>query len=487
MPPAARRPRPPRRAPAHASGDCAPDPGGDGRAVSRRRLERPGRARPERRRSQRHPHELRRLLGHRRGRPADDQARAPGHVERLRGPGRRRRLRLALRPRRAVLALHAHRRELPARGAGGRRRRRRHVHEHLPRAATRAAGRTSTSRSTRASTAATDTANTIATSQIALPEDACSAVYATDGYGQSIGNLQQVSLETDNVFGDDGGVHQLGTVTGSVDEGYVVELAVPVATSLYFDGASLDTRPRGARIRRWPARGQGPVTNHCGSERQSGGFRHAADTEGRAPARTRSRHRPHDARVPCVRGPVVADRRAAAHARRPGRDPHRGSLRSPAAQAGDARDRSPAAAAPTTAAHGRADGGPVPRALAADHHRAPRSAHELHPPDALPRVRVPRDPHRALLRERSAALARLEGLRSPRRRHEPRRRRRDHALERHADGDRRRAQCRARGRQQHARPPGPRAREHDAAAGVDVIAAGRGLGRRHVPRRRGHT
>ncbi len=66
--------------------------------------------------------------------------------------------------------------------------------------------------------AATDTANTIATSQVALPEDACSAVYATDGYGQSIGNLQQVSLETDNVFADDGGVHQVGTVTGSVDE-----------------------------------------------------------------------------------------------------------------------------------------------------------------------------------------------------------------------------------------------------------------------------
>ena len=109
-------------------------PGGDGRAVSRRRLERPGRARPERRRSQRHPHELRRLLGHRRGRPADDQARASGHVGNgcaalaggavyvwhcdRDGP---------------VLPLHAHRPELPARGAGGRRRRRRHVHEHLPR------------------------------------------------------------------------------------------------------------------------------------------------------------------------------------------------------------------------------------------------------------------------------------------------------------------------------------------------------------------
>jgi protocatechuate 3,4-dioxygenase beta subunit len=80
--------------------------------------------------------------------------------------------------------------------------------------------------------AATDNANVIATSQIALPEDACNEVYATDGYGQSVANLQQVSLQTDNVFGDDGGAQQLGTVTGSLDEGYVVELAVPVGTFL---------------------------------------------------------------------------------------------------------------------------------------------------------------------------------------------------------------------------------------------------------------
>jgi protocatechuate 3,4-dioxygenase beta subunit len=78
---------------------------------------------------------------------------------------------------------------------------------------------------------ATDDANKIATSQIALPEDACSAVYATDGYSQSVTNLQQVSLETDNVFGEDGGVEQLGTVTGSVDAGYAVALTVPVQAS----------------------------------------------------------------------------------------------------------------------------------------------------------------------------------------------------------------------------------------------------------------
>ncbi len=79
--------------------------------------------------------------------------------------------------------------------------------------------------------AATDDANRIATSQIALPEETCNAVYATDGYSESLGNLQQTSLQTDNVFGDDGGAQQLGSVTGSVDAGYVVTLAIPVSVA----------------------------------------------------------------------------------------------------------------------------------------------------------------------------------------------------------------------------------------------------------------
>jgi protocatechuate 3,4-dioxygenase beta subunit len=73
-----------------------------------------------------------------------------------------------------------------------------------------------------------DPANKIATSQIALPEDACRTVYATAGYAQSVTNLSQVSLTTDNVFGDDGGVHELGTVSGDVTNGMTVTLAVPV-------------------------------------------------------------------------------------------------------------------------------------------------------------------------------------------------------------------------------------------------------------------
>ena len=77
--------------------------------------------------------------------------------------------------------------------------------------------------------AATDENNRIATSQIALPEDISNAVYATSGYEQSVQSMQRVSLEGDNVFGEDGGVRQLGTIEGSVERGLTVTLAVPVS------------------------------------------------------------------------------------------------------------------------------------------------------------------------------------------------------------------------------------------------------------------
>jgi protocatechuate 3,4-dioxygenase beta subunit len=75
-----------------------------------------------------------------------------------------------------------------------------------------------------------DSTSAIATSQVALPQDTCEAVYATSGYEASVSNLKQVSLDSDNVFGDDGGAAQLGTVTGSVDSGFTVSLAVAVDT-----------------------------------------------------------------------------------------------------------------------------------------------------------------------------------------------------------------------------------------------------------------
>lgn len=77
----------------------------------------------------------------------------------------------------------------------------------------------------------TDSTNAIATSQVALPQDVCETVYAEEGYEASVSNLSRVSLSADNVFGDDGGASQLGTVTGSVAEGYTVALAVGVDTT----------------------------------------------------------------------------------------------------------------------------------------------------------------------------------------------------------------------------------------------------------------
>jgi protocatechuate 3,4-dioxygenase beta subunit len=66
-----------------------------------------------------------------------------------------------------------------------------------------------------------------ATSQVALPEDACTAVYATAGYEQSVTNFGQTSLPTDLVFRD-GWEEELGKVTGSAATGMRVTLAVPV-------------------------------------------------------------------------------------------------------------------------------------------------------------------------------------------------------------------------------------------------------------------
>ena len=70
----------------------------------------------------------------------------------------------------------------------------------------------------------------LVTSQIALPQDTCSTVYssATSSYPSSTTNLSRVSLASDNVFGDDGGVHELATVTGNVTDGYTLALRVPV-------------------------------------------------------------------------------------------------------------------------------------------------------------------------------------------------------------------------------------------------------------------
>ncbi|WP_229784350.1 intradiol ring-cleavage dioxygenase [Pilimelia anulata] len=74
----------------------------------------------------------------------------------------------------------------------------------------------------------TDADRALATSQVALPEAVCRQVYAQAGYAASVTNLSRVTLTDDNVFGDDGGTSQLGTVTGDVTRGYTVSLLVRV-------------------------------------------------------------------------------------------------------------------------------------------------------------------------------------------------------------------------------------------------------------------
>jgi protocatechuate 3,4-dioxygenase beta subunit len=76
--------------------------------------------------------------------------------------------------------------------------------------------------------AATGGGSPVATSQVALPEDTCDAVYATDGYEQSVTNMSRTSLASDMVFGDDGAAHQLATMSGSVAGGLTARLEVPV-------------------------------------------------------------------------------------------------------------------------------------------------------------------------------------------------------------------------------------------------------------------
>jgi protocatechuate 3,4-dioxygenase beta subunit len=65
------------------------------------------------------------------------------------------------------------------------------------------------------------------TSQIALPEDICKQVYATAGYDKSVQNLSQVTLNSDNVFGD-GWDAEVATVTGDPKVALVAALTVGV-------------------------------------------------------------------------------------------------------------------------------------------------------------------------------------------------------------------------------------------------------------------
>lgn len=77
----------------------------------------------------------------------------------------------------------------------------------------------------------TDAGSAIATSQLAMPEAPLTDVYALAAYDGSARNLSQVTLSSDNVFGDDGGALQVATVTGDTTGGYTAALAVRVDTT----------------------------------------------------------------------------------------------------------------------------------------------------------------------------------------------------------------------------------------------------------------
>ena len=73
----------------------------------------------------------------------------------------------------------------------------------------------------------TSSTTKLKTSQLAIPEATCRAVYATSGYTNSLSSLNGISLSSDNVFSD-GVANQLPDVTGDTSSGYVAVLNVGI-------------------------------------------------------------------------------------------------------------------------------------------------------------------------------------------------------------------------------------------------------------------
>jgi len=74
---------------------------------------------------------------------------------------------------------------------------------------------------------ATDSGAILATSQLALPEDACKQAYAADGYAKSLDYIGRASLANDGVFRD-GATLETPAVTGNIAAGFVATLDVTV-------------------------------------------------------------------------------------------------------------------------------------------------------------------------------------------------------------------------------------------------------------------
>lgn len=72
----------------------------------------------------------------------------------------------------------------------------------------------------------------VLTAQIALPQDVCAALYAADPlYAGSTENLDRLTLQSDNVFGDNSEVElaqQTPEISGDAASGYLAKLTIPV-------------------------------------------------------------------------------------------------------------------------------------------------------------------------------------------------------------------------------------------------------------------
>jgi protocatechuate 3,4-dioxygenase beta subunit len=69
-------------------------------------------------------------------------------------------------------------------------------------------------------------------SQLAMPRDQCTAVYATSGYSTSSRNLANVTIASDNVFGDNSAAQiaaQTLTMSGSASAGYTATATIGLA------------------------------------------------------------------------------------------------------------------------------------------------------------------------------------------------------------------------------------------------------------------
>jgi protocatechuate 3,4-dioxygenase beta subunit len=75
---------------------------------------------------------------------------------------------------------------------------------------------------------ATAAGQVLAVSQVAMTDAACREVYASTGYETSARNFPNTTLQSDNVFGEDGGIYQLATMSGSVSGGYTAGLNVTI-------------------------------------------------------------------------------------------------------------------------------------------------------------------------------------------------------------------------------------------------------------------